>query len=163
VVTNKILESEDIVMNRTKADVTDKYAVKYKKYTEAGLTETDVIQLEYTEFVNFANAVKIIYGDDSGSLTFDVDYSRVNILNLNQSILNSSIILYGLNPYIETAINQYNATASLHGKEMYSILSKSNADGHHYKIYDHTTKIEDIPVVISQEMTIDFIDNYLNA
>ena len=162
-VTNKILESEDIVMNRTKADVTENYAVKYKKYTESGLTETDVIQLEYTEFVNFANAVKIIYGDDSGSLTFDVDYSRVNILNLNQSILNSSIILYGLNPYIETAINQYNATASLHGKEMYSILSKFNADGHHYKIYDHTTKIEDIAAVISQEMTIDFIDNYLNA
>ena len=82
-VTNKILESEDIVMNRTKADVTDNYAVKYKKYTEAGLTETDVIQLEYSEFVNFTNAVKTIYSDDSGSLTFDVDYSRVNILNLN--------------------------------------------------------------------------------
>ena len=166
-ITKEVLQSNDIVMNRVKnvsstETIIDTYATKHYKFTNSGITEEEVIVLEELELINFADAIKTIYGGDSSQMTFDVDYSRIDLSTVNISILDSSIILYGLNPTITNAITIYNASALASGKTLYDVMEKYAEDGHEYTIYLHDTLEVKKKPVVSKEMTLDFIENYLN-
>ncbi len=137
-ITQKVLESNDIVVKRSDEIV---YAQEFDKYNEEGNTNNGLYTLTKDEITNFVNAVNTIYGT---SPTYEVDYSSIQFESIDESILDSTVILLGLQSKIDDAITLYN---SIPGNN----FDDSSYDIYEYTIYHHDTKTEEAKTLHTKE------------
>ena len=111
-------------MEETYADNADNYSIKYRTQSIVNM-----FILTSDEITNFVNAVKIWFGNNTPS--FDINYSSVTVeqlKNLNVGLLNSSIILTGLQNVISKGADSYKESL---GQDY---VKREYADLVHYKV-----------------------------
>lgn len=139
-ITQKVLESNDIVIDRIGGTKVS-YAIQDAKCTQAGITSMFIYTLTKEEIKNFVNAVNTICGT---SPTYDVDYSSIQIKDIDESILDSSIVLLGLQSNIQTAITAYNAVSA-------TAFDDTSYDTYEYQVYHHDTKAFENKILHTKE------------
>ena len=137
-ITQKVLESNDIVVKRVDNTV---YASIDTKYNQTGNTETNMYSLTQDEIKNFVNAINTIYGETP---SYDVDYDSIQINSIDVSILDSSVILYGLQTNISNAISAYNSVST-------TKFDDTEYDIYQYTLYNHETKVEETKILHTKE------------
>ncbi len=136
-ITLKVLESNDIVVKSDEKV----YASVDTKYNKTGSTDTNMYSLTEDEIVNFVSAINTIYGDTP---SYNVDYNSIQINNIDVSILDSAVILYGLQTNIDNAISAYNGVSTTQ-------FDDTEYDIYKYTVYNHETKLEEIKTLHTKE------------
>lgn len=112
-ITKEIINSNnDIVIERTNLSTneTETFASLFRKFENNNLSNDAVCQLTKEEIIEFKNAIVLIFG--TNSVSFEIDYQSINFTTINQSILDSTIILAGLQTNLRNGITCYNAGRS---------------------------------------------------
>ncbi len=94
-VTEEISKENVLIISRysTISQATDYYVDTFRTYQNKTLTKTTIRQLKSSEIEYFLVGVKTILGSNS---SYNIDYNSINIRNIDESCLNSSVILNGL-------------------------------------------------------------------
>lgn len=156
-ITKKIIDSNNnIVLKRTNSTTNEvtTYANLYNEYQNGSLTGNKVVQLTKAEIEVFVSAVKTIFGDNT--VQFNINYNDTSVFNftsMDESLLDSTIILDGLQTKFNDTINGYNYTQPESNKYVLT-------DDYTYDIYSATAANNHIsyPSYISVEEAKGFVD-----